>query len=164
MTRQRMDHIDEMIESWAGTDPELDASPLQVAGRVLRLAAVLRARIDEALDPFGLSYGDFDVLNTLRREGGTLSPTRLAEAALITSGAMTTRLNRLEARGLVRRTPDAADRRSMPISLTPQGKRLARRALDAVLAVDRALIAPLSAPQQASITSGLRTMLRAAEQ
>lgn len=164
MKRQGEDHIDAMIASWHEADPGLDASPLQVAGRVLRLAAVLRQRIDDALHPLGLSYGDFDVLNTLRREGGTLSPTRLAAAALITSGAMTTRLNRLEERGFVRRTPDTSDRRSMPISLTPRGRRLARRALAAVLEVDREMIGPLSERQQAAVAGGLRTMLYAAEQ
>ena len=161
---EQQDHVDAMLAAWAEREPDLDASPLRVAGRLLRCAALLRAGLDAALGELGLSFGDFDVVNTIRREddGAGITPTRLAAAALISSGAMTTRLDRLQARGLIERRPDPADRRGQRIRLTASGEALARRALDAVLAVDRNLIAPLGDHSQQTLAATLRRMLLAA--
>lgn len=161
----RTDHIDEMVRAWAEVEPELDTSPLQVAGRLLRCAALLQRSIDRALAPLGLSFGDFDVINTLRRLGahpGT-HPKTLAASALITSGAMTARLDRLERAGLVRREPDPADRRAIVVRLTEDGTRLARRALDAVLAADREVLVPLDDDDQDRTAQLLRRLLVRAE-
>ena len=101
------DHVDRMLDAWAAVEPGLDASPLAVAGRLLLGAALLERAIDAALRPLTISFGDFDVLNTLRRRadpGGT-HPRLLSHSALITSGAMTTRLDRLERRPARRATP-----------------------------------------------------------
>lgn len=160
------DHVDRMAAAWAEAEPDLDVGPLAIAGRVLRLAALLQREIDAALATVDLAFGDFDVLNTLRREGGPtgLNPSSLARAALITSGAMTTRLDRLEARGLVERGPDPADRRGSIVSLTPTGRARAVTALDLVLAVDRGFAAPLAPRQQATLVPLLRRLLSAAEE
>ena len=97
-----------------------------VVGRILRLAAGLQRRGEESLAPFNLSMWQFDVLATLRRAGAPfrLSPTQLMRAVMLTSGAMTNRLDRLETAGLVRREPDPADRRGLQIVLTSQGLKL----------------------------------------
>jgi DNA-binding MarR family transcriptional regulator len=155
-----------MASEWAAAAPDLDVSPLDVAGRLLRLAAHLQRDIDATLATVDLSFGDFDVLNTLRRSGGGdgLNPTALARAALITSGAMTTRLDRLEARGLVERRPDPADRRGSIIRLTRRGRSRAEAALDLVLAADRRLVAPLSPRQTQTLVPLLRHLLSTAEQ
>ncbi len=159
------DHVDEMIEAWAERDPGLDASPLQVAGRLLRSARHLERAIDAALGPLGLSFGDFDVLNTLRRRGdpaGT-NPRVLAASALITSGAMTSRLDRLERAGLLRRRPDPSDRRAVLVQLTRTGDAAARKALDAVLAADRRFLEPLGDRDRRAVAASLRRLLVAVE-
>ena len=159
------DHIDRMVNDWARTAPDLDTTPLQVAGRLLRCAAHLQRMIDEALEQLDLSYGDFDVLNTLRRRGdpeGT-NPKALAASALITSGAMTSRLDRLETAGLVERRPDPADRRAILIRLTPAGRERATRALDAVLVADRHFLEPLGPGDQRTVATGLKRLLLGAE-
>jgi DNA-binding MarR family transcriptional regulator len=150
-----------MVEEWAATAPALDVRDLQVMGRLLRVAEHGRRAVAAALEPFGLSHGDFDVLNTLRRRGdpGGTHPRVLAASALITSGAMTTRLDRLEARGLLVRGADPDDRRSLRIQLTPEGRELVTRALDAVLAADAAFLEPLDGPARDSLTDGLRVLL-----
>ncbi len=155
------DPVDRMIEEWAATAPDLDVRDLQVMGRLLRVAVHGRRAVAAALAPFGLSHGDFDVLNTLRRRGDPAGthPRVLAASALITSGAMTTRLDRLEARGLLARGADPDDRRSLRIQLTPDGRELVTRALDAVLAADAAFLAPLDEPARDSLTEGLRLLL-----
>jgi len=92
------DSVDRIIAAWAERDPTVDARPLAVVGRLLLCAHHCRNALVAALEPFGLSFGDFDVINTLRRRGDKVgtNPRDLARSALITSGAMTARLDRLE--------------------------------------------------------------------
>src|SRR5918994_914384 len=154
-----------MIEAWARSDPRVDASPLEVVGRLLLCVAHLERAIVSALEPFGLSFGDFDVLNTLRRRGddqGT-KPRDLAQSSLITSGAMTSRLDRLERAGLIERRPDPGDRRGVLVRLTEQGERLAEDALHAVIAADEAFLEPLSRRQRDSVASALKQLLLRSE-
>lgn len=161
-----MDQVDRMQAAWARSDPALDASPLDVVGRIMLCGRHLERDFDAALEPLGLSFGDFDVINTLRRLGRPegSKPTELARESLITTGAMTTRLHRLERAGLIARVPDPADGRGVLVRLTAEGERLARRALDAILAVDRAFLAPLDDRARARVAAGLRALLLAAEQ
>lgn len=158
------DSIDRIVRAWAERDPELDAGPLEVAGRLLLCAGHLERAIVAALQPFGLSFGDFDVLNTLRRRGddGT-NPRELARSSLITSGAMTSRLDRLERAGFIERRPDPGDRRGVLVHLTKQGERLAERSLHAVLAADEAFLEPLSPRQRASVAAALKQLLLRSE-
>jgi DNA-binding MarR family transcriptional regulator len=158
------DHVDDMVAAWAEIDPALDVTPLHVAGRLLLGAALLERAIDEALLPIGLSFGSFDVLNTLRRRAdpeGT-NPRVLASSALISSGAMTTRLDRLERAGHIERHPDPADGRAKLVRLTPQGEEKAEVALDAVLAVDRAFLSALDEGEKGAVAGALRRLLVAA--
>lgn len=150
-----------MVEEWSRTAPDLDVTPLEVVGRLLRCAAHLNRMIEEALQPLGLSYGDFDVLNTLRRRGdpdGT-NPKALAASALVTSGAMTARLDRLESAGLLERRPDPDDRRAVLVRLTPAGRERATRAVDAVLAADRRFLEPLGAGDRRTVAAALKRLL-----
>jgi DNA-binding MarR family transcriptional regulator len=159
------DSVDRIIQAWAERDPRLDASPLEVAGRLLLCAAHLERAIVAALEPFGLSFGDFDVLNTLRRRGdddGT-KPRDLAQSSLITSGAMTSRLDRLERAGFIERKPDPTDRRGVLVRLTEQGERLAQQSLHAVIAADEDFLEPLGRRQRHSVASALRQLLLRAE-
>jgi DNA-binding MarR family transcriptional regulator len=155
------DSVDRIIEAWAERDPRVDASPLEVVGRLLVCAAHLERAIVAALQPFGLSFGDFDVLNTLRRRGDAqgAKPGELARSSLITSGAMTSRLDRLERAGLIERRPDPTDRRGVLVRLTEQGERLAEEALHAVIAADEDFLEPLSRRQRDSVASALRRLL-----
>lgn len=155
------DSIDRMVDEWAARDPRLDVSALQVVGRLFRCAAHGQRAIADALRQLGLSYGDFDVLNTLRRRNdpdGT-NPRDLARTALITSGAMTTRLDRLERTGLIERRPDPKDRRAVLIHLTPAGEEVAAQALDAVLAADETFLKPLSPKQRDALAASLKVLL-----
>lgn len=150
-----------MIEAWHHREPDLDVAPLAVVGRLLRCAAHLERAIEAALGPLGLSYGDFDVINTLRRRGdpaGT-NPKLLAASALITSGAMTSRLDRLERAGLLVRRPDPSDRRAVLVQLTDEGEALAKRAVDAVLEADRRFLEPLDADQRSTVAANLKRIL-----
>jgi DNA-binding MarR family transcriptional regulator len=159
------DSVDRIIDAWAERDPQLDASPLEVVGRLLLCAAHLERAIVAALQPFGLSFGDFDVLNTLRRRGNGegSKPRDLAQSSLITSGAMTSRLDRLEQAGLIERKPDQTDRRGVLVHLTEPGERLAEASLHAVIAADEAFLEPLSRRQRDSVALALKQLLLRSE-
>ena len=150
-----------MVAEWADAAPGLDVSVLQVIGRLLRGAEQTQQRLTAALAPLGLSYADFDVINTLRRRNdhdGT-HPRDLARSALVTSGAMTARLDRLVAGGLVQRRADPEDRRAIRIRLTRKGERLATEALTAVLEVDEEILAPLTDHQRTALAGTLKRLL-----
>ncbi len=114
------DIIDTVIKQWRTERPDLDSRPLAVVGRILRLAGILERRANAALKPFGLPIWAFDVLGTLRRQGApfSMTPTELMRSTMLSSGAMTNRIDRLEEQGLVAREPDPDDRRSLHVRLT----------------------------------------------
>jgi DNA-binding MarR family transcriptional regulator len=156
------DSVDRIVQAWRKRDPHLDSSTLEVTGRLLLCASYYERAVGTVLQRFGLSIADFDVLNTLRRvsdeHGG--KPSDLARSSLITTGAMTSRLDRLERNGLVRRTPDPADRRGVLVRLTPQGSNVARRALHELIATNEAFLQPLNRQQRNSIASAFKQLLR----
>src|SRR5690606_41181933 len=93
---QRRDPVDAIIEQWATVRPDLDTAAMEVFGRMYRLTRAVGARMDKAYGAYGLARGEFDVLATLRRSGEpyTLSPRRLSETLMLTTGGMTGRLDK----------------------------------------------------------------------
>lgn len=160
------DHVDFVVAQWASAMPELDASSMAIFGRMLRLMKHLAKKRAEALAPFGFRDGEFDVLATLRRAGASyrLSPTQLYKSLLVTSGAMTNRLNRLEVEGLIARVADADDKRSTLVMLTPAGLAKIDQALQVHTRTQNALLATLDDRQQQQLAALLRQLLQAAEQ
>jgi DNA-binding MarR family transcriptional regulator len=120
------DAIDEMNAAWKRELPELDPSGLAVVGRIIVIAQHLERSVGVALEPFGLSLGQFDILATLRRQGpdGKLTPTQLMKSVMLSSGGMTNRIDRLEQSGLLKREEDPSDRRGVVVGLTPKGRLL----------------------------------------
>ncbi len=120
------DVIDEMLRAWRTARPELDPSPLAVVGRVIVLAKHLERSVDAALAVHKLSLGQFDILATLRRIGNDngMTPTQLLQNVMLTSGGMTSRLDRLTALGLISRKADPDDRRGVVVELTAKGRRV----------------------------------------
>lgn len=127
------DRIDRLLAEWQVERPELDAAPMAVVGRLLSIGRQLEGRANAALKPLGLHYTDLDVLATLRRGGRPYrrTPTELRNSVLITSGAMTACLDRLESNGLIARVADPQDRRSSAAELTAEG----RKRIDKAIAV-----------------------------
>ena len=105
--------MDDVVEQWGLERPEIDVSPMQVVGRVSRAAALLDRRIAKRLATFDLQPGEFDVLATLLRSGAPhrLPVGRLTSHTMVTSGAVSHRLNRLEDRGLIQRSTEPTNRR-----------------------------------------------------
>jgi DNA-binding MarR family transcriptional regulator len=155
------DSVDRIVQAWRKRDPHLDSSTLEITGRLLLCAGYYERTVSTILQPFGLSIADFDVLNTLRRVSNQhgSKPSDMARSSLITTGAMTSRLDRLERAGLIRRTPDPADRRGVLVRLTPRGSKVARQALHELIATNETFLEPLSDQQQDWIASALKKLI-----
>ena len=152
------DGVDLIIEQWRRERPDLDPSPIGVIGRVSRLARELERRLETVYRDHGLEPGWHDVLATLRRSGGTLRPTDLTNASMLTSSGTTKRLDKLEAAGLIARGPDPGDRRGTLISLTAEGRRLIDALTPAHLENERRLLGALDDGEQRALADLLRKL------
>ena len=152
------DGVDLIIEQWQRERPELDSSPIGIVGRVSRLAREIEARLEPVYREHGLEPGWHDILATLRRSGGTLRPTDLTNASMLTSSGTTKRLDKLEAAGLIAREPDPDDRRGTLISLTPDGLRLIDALTPAHLDNERRILGALSESDQRRLADLLRKL------
>jgi DNA-binding MarR family transcriptional regulator len=161
MRGEERDLVDEILDQWKRERPDLDCEPMAVFGRLSRLDRVSNAAIEARLGEHGLSRGEFDVLATLRRSGEpyTLAPTALARLMMLSSAAMTNRIDRLEAAGLVERRPDPGDRRGVLVALTPDGERVVDAAVADHIENERRLLEPLSAEEQQTLNALLRKLL-----
>jgi DNA-binding MarR family transcriptional regulator len=155
------DHVDHILDQWSHQRPDLDVSPMGIIGRMSRLSRFLEHSIAELLARHGLNESRFAVLAALRRAGPPhcLSPTDLYNSLLVSSGAMTNRLRRLEDAGLVRRMPDPRDGRSLLVTLTRKGHRLIDQAVEAHTANEHRLLAALTPTDREILTDLLRRLL-----
>ncbi len=149
------------MAQWARERPGLDVSPMQVIGRLSRVAAVLDERLRPPFAAEGLGDGEFDVLASLRRAGDpfVLTPTQLTETMMVTSGAVTKRVDRLMAKGLVTRVASPTDGRGRLIGLTAEGVALVDRLVVAHVANERGLLAGLTEAEARELAGLLRRLL-----
>jgi DNA-binding MarR family transcriptional regulator len=155
------DTLDRIVGEWQEVRPDLDPSPLAVLGRLQRLAGLVRRRVDTILKPYGLAWELLDVLGTLRRAGPPFrrTPTALYRACMLSSGAMTNRIDRLEGAGLVSRIPDPEDRRGILVGLTARGLEVVDEAIAAVWTTQAQLVAGLTETEREHLSTLLRTLL-----
>jgi DNA-binding MarR family transcriptional regulator len=150
------------LAQWRKERPDLDSLPMAVLGRLAETAlTVMRDRLEPLFAQFGLQAGEFDVLATLRRSGEpcALTPTALYEAAMISSGGMTSRIDRLEKAGLVERRPHPTDRRGALVALTSEGRALIDEAVGRHVDNERAILASLTSAEQAELDRLLAKLL-----
>lgn len=155
------DLVDRILEQWKRERPDLDVSPMAVIARISRLSRFLERQVEAVLSSHGLNESQFGVLAALRRAGPPycLSPTALYNSLLISSGAMTNRLERLTAAGFVKRVPDVNDRRSILVMLTPKGLRVVEEAVRAHTQNEQKLLQPLTRPEREALARSLRKLL-----
>lgn len=147
------DHVARIQAEWARERPDLDVSPQGVIGRLHRLANVLTEELCVVYRRFGLSEGEFDLLAALRRAGAPFerAPSELAQFTMVTTGAITKRIDRLEQAGLVSRTASAEDGRGRVVGLTTSGKKLIDQAFAAHMENERRLLDAISPSQAAQL-------------
>ncbi|MFF9428704.1 MarR family winged helix-turn-helix transcriptional regulator [Streptomyces sp. NPDC014746] len=154
------DAITAIVDQWRRERPDLDASPMLVIGRLFRLTHALDQRLRPPFADVGLGSGDFDLLAALRRSGApyALSAGDLSRTVLVTTGAITKRVDRLEARGLVARRVDATDSRGRLISLTPEGVALTDELIAVHLDNQRRLLAGLDDDERTQLAALLERL------
>lgn len=155
------DSVDKLLEQWRQERPELDVSGLGLAVRIELLAKLLRRSTEQSLAKVGLKTWQYDVLSALRRQGPPyeLPASELARASLLTSGAMTTRIDHLEAQGLVERHRDLNDRRGVRVCLTARGREVIDAAIHARFMAAESSVRGLDSEERLAVEAGLRKLL-----
>lgn len=158
--RTKSDFIDRLEAERGRGGAGINLADMADLSRVMRLAAYLERDLAELSDAHGLSTSQFRVLAALRcREPFALKATELAEAAMLTSGAMTPVLDKLQAQGLINRHLDGADRRARRIMITAKGASIINRALDRQVARHRAINSGLTREERETLSAVLRKLL-----
>lgn len=162
MTRQDRDAVDRITSQWNAVRPDVDVSPINVIGRVSRLSRLVDRRLAQNFARHGIESWMYDVLATLRRSGEPYELTAgdLVRQTMVTTGAITNRIDRLEQRGLVERA-STDDRRKVIVRLTNQGLDVVEAVVVGHMDTEREILAALSPRQQTDLARMLRTTLLA---
>lgn len=135
--------------------------PYEVTARISRIALHVARAQEESFGRFGLNRGEVGVLAALRFAGPNqqLSPTRLFKGLMLSSAGITSRLDRLERRGYVKRARHPNDRRAVNVELTEAGRQVLEHAISANAASERDLVAGLNAAERRSLANLLKKLL-----
>jgi DNA-binding MarR family transcriptional regulator len=159
-----LDFIDRSEVEWARVAAGINVADTADLSRVMRLAAHLLLDLGEICAGHELTVSQFQVLTALRRRHPrAMTASELAEAALLTTGAMTPVLDKLSARGLIKRQADEADRRALRITITPKGTTVINGALDRQVARHREINSILPQDERQQLSASLRKLLLAME-
>ncbi|MDN3612191.1 MarR family winged helix-turn-helix transcriptional regulator [Vibrio ostreicida] len=156
-----MDSVDRVIEQWAKEKPELKTDAMAIVGRLMRLAKYLETQMAQLHKRYQLTSGEFDVIATLRRSGKPyrLTPSELIDSMLLTSGAMTNRLDKLESKSLIEREHSKEDRRSVTVGLTADGVALIDVMIEEHAALQSKLLKEMDETHKSSIHAILKEWL-----
>ena len=157
----KRDHVDIIQSQWERERPDLDSTPMGIFGRISRISRYLDIQLQENYAKFNLNAGEFDVLAALRRAGKPfqLTPTELFNSLMLSSGAMTNRLDRLEVAGLIERRPNLDDRRGTLVTLTNEGSDLIDKIYPLHLQFENKLLSSLSPQDRSTLLPLLRKLL-----
>lgn len=149
------------MAQWKRVRPELDVSPTHTLQRITRINLLQTTSFTEVFARYGISWGEYLVLAALRRAGPPyrMNPTTLFNSMILSSGAMTNRLDRLEEMSLIRRLPDPNDRRGRLVELTTKGRELVDKAVVEHLANEERMLRGLSASERSRLAELLRKLL-----
>lgn len=155
------DNVDWRLNQWRTERPDIDPTPMGVVARIQRACRLLERELRANFAAHDLQLWEFDVLGTLRRSGPPyqLTAGQLVESAMVTSGAITNRIDRLAARGLVERVPDEQDRRSVRVRLTDQGRTTVDEIVGSHVANEMRLLAGLDPQERERLAGLLRGLL-----
>ncbi|BDZ42445.1 MarR family transcriptional regulator [Paraoerskovia sediminicola] len=148
------DRVDRIQAEWARERPDLDVSPQGTIGRLHRVAGHLTDELTAVYEAHGLGEGEFDVLAALRRAGAPYerAPGELARSTMVTTGAMSKRVDRLERAGLVSRRVSDGDARARVVGLTPAGLETIDAAFTAHMANEHRLLEGFDDDERATLT------------
>jgi len=156
--RPDRDRLDDSLDIWAREIPDLDPLTEGIIERIQILARNFNQSMDETMAQYGIDGRSYHTLGRLRKYGPPYqaSAGQLATDMRISSGAMTNRLDRMEAKGLIRRLPDPDDRRGTIVEPTDLGHSLWDKTVGTQARREAMLSGVLTEPER----QGLHDMLR----
>ena len=159
------DWTDSLLDDFAAVGPRQDMEPYQVTARLSRLAIHVARVQEESFGRYGLNRGEVGVLAALRFAGPKqqLSPTRLFKGLMLSSAGITSRLDRLEQRGYVKRSRHPEDRRGVLVELTDSGRHVLEMAVGADTSRERELVSGLTAAERKTLAALLKKLLSSLE-
>ncbi|MYM61469.1 MarR family transcriptional regulator [Vibrio sp. OCN044] len=153
------DHVDRVLVQWQHQRPDLDCSPMGVVGRLSRMSRLIDKKINIIFKNNSLTSVEFDILATLRRFNEPMTPTELYQTLMLSSGAMSTRIEQLVKRELIERIASSEDRRSCSVMLTKSGKLLIDNVLEEHVLNANSILEPLNDVQREQLAILLRSWL-----
>ena len=161
--RPERDSLDDSLEIWAREIPDLDPVTEGIIERIQILAFNVNQSMEETLASHELDRRSFQLLGKLRRHGAPyrVSAGKLAAELRLSSGAMTNRLDRMEAAGLVRRLPDPNDRRGTLIEPTDEGHKAWDKTVGESARREASFSSVLSAAEKVKLHDLLRGFMQA---
>jgi DNA-binding MarR family transcriptional regulator len=155
------DHVDRVEAGWRRERPDIDVSSVGIVTRIWRIGRHLDRHRKGRLAALGTDGVALDVLAVLRRAGPPYRRTagELQQSALITSGGMSQRLERLEAAGLISRHMHPTDRRKVEVALTASGMALVDEVTGDLMANESTLLDVLDPADQAQLRGLLKKLL-----
>jgi DNA-binding MarR family transcriptional regulator len=159
------DHIDAFLAIWKRELPDLDLATEGIVERIQHITKDLDRAMEETLTAHALNRGAWRLLGALRRWGPPYrrSPGQLARQMGLSSGAMTNRLDRMEAAGLIRRLPDPSDRRALLVELTDAGWQAWQASTDAQARKEALIASALTEDEKQQLNALLRRLLLSLE-
>lgn len=159
------DSVDFCIADVASHYAAIDSEVEGVVDRINAINKQVGRAFEETLADHGLSYGEYKLLLRLvtRTDDNRMSAGELSRSLLLSSGAMTNRLDQLEKSELIRRVPDPKDRRGVHVELTAKGKAIIDDAVTQQAAKEIDVLSVLSPRELASLNQLLRKVLTSLE-
>ncbi|WP_414932747.1 MarR family winged helix-turn-helix transcriptional regulator [Vibrio europaeus] len=154
------DSVDSILAQWKQARPDLNCSSMGVVGRLRRTSNLWKSKMDSVFKQHGLSSIEFDILATMRRsDAHGITPTELYKTLMLSSGAMSTRIEHLVKQELVERVFSEHDRRSCKVILTNKGIELVDNALNDHVANMNNMLSTLNQDEQDQLANLLRKVL-----
>ncbi|MFF8607461.1 MarR family winged helix-turn-helix transcriptional regulator [Streptomyces sp. NPDC015346] len=160
---QQRDWTDEHVARWQPVLPGLDPVVEGAVTRMKKLSVHLRRVREQSLLDFDLERHEFDTLHKLAGRGGSAAPSELAQDLDLAPASVTGRLDALEKRGFVRRTPSTTDRRRVVVELTASGRETWLGAMDVLGHEEERLLGVLDKDERVLLNDMLRRVMTAAE-
>lgn len=158
------DWTDEHVERWLPVLPTLDPDIEGAVTRMKKLTVHLRRVREQSLVDFALERHEFDTLHKLAGRGGRATPSELAADLDLAPASVTGRLDGLEKRDLIHRTPSTTDRRRVDVELTASGRSIWLGAMDVLGHEEYRLLGVLPKEERAQFSDMLRRIMVVAEE
>ncbi|MEV6348824.1 MarR family transcriptional regulator [Actinoplanes sp. NPDC051851] len=165
------DSVDQHVDRWSAYWKDESSFDPEIEGALVRMFRIERIQRREDVAAFAADGDDFTLqdyktLHALMVQPWPTeaTPAQLAEVVKVTRAAMTSRLDRLAAAGLVTRETDATDRRRVIVRPTAEGRRMWERYIFEGMARDRKALSALSREELAQLNGLLRKVLSSLEE